>query len=192
MTNKFMLAACMAALTLPLAACNDQSTVASGQDFGPSPKLVEPNKSLIPTINIAKATSWPAGAKPKAASGFAVNAFATGLDHPRSLYVLPNGDVLVAETNAPPKPEDGKGIRGWAQTIFQKRAGAVTPSANRITLLRDTDGDGVAEISARCFSQDLNSPFGMVLVGNDFYVADSDALLRFRYTPGETSITAAG
>lgn len=190
-TQKFVLAACVAALTLPLAACNEQATVASGKDFGPSPKLVEPNKTLIPTINVAKATAWPAGGKPTAASGMAVTAFATGLDHPRTLYVLPNGDVLVAETNAPPKPEDGKGIRGWAQSFFQKRAGAVTPSANRITLLRDADGDGVAE-TRTVFLEGLNSPFGMALVGEDFYVANSDAVMKFPYKSGDTKITAVG
>jgi glucose/arabinose dehydrogenase len=191
MTNKFLLTVCLGALTLPLAACNDQSTVASGGDFGPKPTLVEPKSSVIPTINVAKATHWPDGAKPTAANGMAVNAFATGLDHPRSLYVLPNGDVLVAETNAPPKPEDGKGIRGWAQGLFQKRAGAVTPSPNRITLLRDTDGDGVAETKT-VFLQGLHSPFGMVLVGDDFYVADTDAIMKFPYHAGDTKISDPG
>jgi glucose/arabinose dehydrogenase len=191
MSNKFVLAGCLGAAALTLAACNDQATVASGEDFGPSPKLVEPKSSLIPTINVAKATSWPEGAKPVAASGMAVNAFATGLDHPRTVYVLPNGDVLVAESNAPPKPEDGKGVRGWAQKLFQKRAGAVTPSANRITLLRDADGDGKAEIKT-VFLAGLNSPFGMVLVGNDFYVANSDAIVKYAYRDGETSITTPG
>jgi glucose/arabinose dehydrogenase len=189
MRNKFVLAACVGALAAPLAACNDHSTVASGQDFGPSPTLVAPKESLIPTINVAKATSWPAGARPTAASGMTVNAFASGLDHPRSLYVLPNGDVLVAETNAPPKPEDGKGIRGWAQKYFQKRAGAVTPSPNRIILLRDSNGDGVADTKT-VFLQGLHSPFGMVLVGDTFYVANSDAIVKFPYKEGETEITA--
>jgi hypothetical protein len=191
MRNKFMLAFCLGATAIMLAACNDKATVASGEDFGPSPMLVEPKSSLIPTINVAKATSWPAGVKPNAANGIAVNAFATGLDHPRTLYVLPNGDVLVAESNAPPKPEDGKGIRGWAQKLFQKRAGAVTPSANRITLLRDADGDGVAETKS-VFLEGLNSPFGMVLVGSDFYVANTDAIVRFSYRDGDMKITEPG
>src|SRR6202048_4692410 len=145
MQNKFPLAACFVALALPLAACNEQATLDSGQDFGPSPTLVGQKHSLIPTINVAKATSWPAGAKPTAADGMTVNAFATGLDHPRSLYVLPNGDVLVAETNAPPKPDDTGGIKGWITKMIMSRAGAGVPSANRITLLRDANGDGVAE-----------------------------------------------
>jgi glucose/arabinose dehydrogenase len=120
-----------------------------------------------------------------------VNAFATGLDHPRTLYVLPNGDVLVAETNAPPKPDDTSGIKGWITKMVEGRAGAGTPSANRITLLRDADGDGVAETKT-AFLEGLNSPFGMALVGDDFYVADSDAILKFPYHGGDTKITAPG
>jgi glucose/arabinose dehydrogenase len=121
----------------------------------------------------------------------AVNAFAVGLKHPRWLYVLPNGDVLVAETNAPPKPEDGKGIKGWFMKRVMTQAGAGVPSANRITLLRDTDGDGVAE-TRTVFIEGLNSPFGMALVGNDFYVANSDAVLKFPYIEGETRIAESG
>jgi glucose/arabinose dehydrogenase len=120
-----------------------------------------------------------------------VAAFATDLDHPRWLYVLPNGDVLVAETNAPPKPEDGKGIKGWVMGLVMKRAGAHVPSANRITLLRDTDGDGVAEMRS-VMLEGLNSPFGMALVGSDLYVANSDAVMRFPYAVGDTHITAPG
>src|SRR3954453_23882341 len=146
MRKNLGLAIAIAALALPLAACNDpQDTVTAEQSFGPSPTLPEPQQSWLPTVNIATASGWAEGRKPKAANGMAVNAFATGLDHPRTVYVLPNGDVLVAESNAPPKPDDARGIRGWAQKMFQKQAGAVTPSANRITLLRDSDGDGIAE-----------------------------------------------
>ena len=111
------------------------------------------------------------------------------LDHPRWLFVLPNGDVLVAETNAPPQPEDGRGLKGWLRGLFMSRAGAGVPSANRITLLRDSDGDGVAE-SRSVFLDGLHSPFGMALVGSDLYVADTDALLRFPYQTGQTRITA--
>ena len=120
-----------------------------------------------------------------------MQAYASGLDHPRWLYVLPNGDVLVAETNAPPKPEDGKGIRGWVMKQVMKRAGAGAPSANRITLLRDADGDGIAETRS-VFLEGLNSPFGMALVGNDFYVANSDAVLRFPYVAGAIRIIGPG
>jgi glucose/arabinose dehydrogenase len=192
MPNHLLLTICVATLALPLACCSESSdTTAAEQTFGPSPTLPPPQSSLIPTINVAPATGWPPGGKPGAANGMAVNAFATGLDHPRTVYVLPNGDVLVAETNAPPKPDDGKGIRGWAQKLFMKRAGAVTPSANRITLLRDADGDGSAETRS-VFLKDLNSPFGMVLVGEDFYVANTDAIVKFPYHEGETKITAPG
>ena len=174
-----------------LAACGESSTLQVSDGTGPSPKLPEPNKTLIPTVNIAPAIGWPEGAKPTAAAGTQVAAFAEGLDHPRWLYVLPNGDVLVAETNAPPKPDDSKGIRGWVMEKVMGRAGAGVPSPNRITLLRDADHDGIAE-TRTVFLADLNSPFGMALVGNDLYVADSDKLLRFPYQPGETTIKEAG
>ena len=174
-----------------LAACGESSTLQVSDGTGPSPKLPEPNKTLIPTVNIAPAIGWPEGAKPTAAAGTQVAAFAEGLDHPRWLYVLPNGDVLVAETNAPPKPDDSKGIRGWVMEKVMGRAGAGVPSPNRITLLRDADHDGIAE-TRTVFLADLNSPVGMALVGNDLYVADSDKLLRFPYQPGETTIKEAG
>ena len=157
---------------------------------GPNPTLPPPNPTLIPTVKIAPAVGWQDGAKPEPPSGLAVNAFATGLDHPRWLYVLPNGDVLVAESNAPARPEDGKGIRAWFMKQAMKRAGAGVPSANRITLLRDADGDGIAEIRT-VFLEGLNSPFGMALVGQDFYVANTDALVRFPYRDGITQITGA-
>jgi glucose/arabinose dehydrogenase len=117
-----------------------------------------------------------------------VGAFAADLDHPRWLYVLPNGDVLVAETNAPPRPDDGKGIKGWFFKRYQKKAGGTVPSADRITLLRDTDGDGVADMRSVLLS-DLTSPFGMALVGDDLYIANTDALVRVPYSRGATRIT---
>ncbi|MBK5345257.1 sorbosone dehydrogenase family protein [Pseudomonas sp. TH49] len=175
------------ALAGGLAACGESSSLQVSDGTGPSPKLPEPNKTLIPTVNIAPAIGWPAGGKPTAAAGTQVAAFAEGLDHPRWLYVLPNGDVLVAETNAPPKPDDSAGIRGWVMKKVMGKAGAGVPSPNRITLLRDADHDGVAE-TRTVFLQNLNSPFGMTLVGNDLYVADTDRLLRFHYEPGATEI----
>ena len=171
-----------------LAACGESSKLQVSDGMGTSPKLPEPNKTLIPTVNIAPAVGWAAGAKPTAAPGTQVAAFAEGLDHPRWLYVLPNGDVLVAETNSPPKPDDGKGIRGWVMEKVMGRAGAGVPSPNRITLLRDKDHDGVAE-TRTVFLQNLNSPFGMALVGNKFYVADTDRLISFNYESGQTSIS---
>jgi glucose/arabinose dehydrogenase len=175
------------ALAGGLTACGESSSLQVSDGTGPSPKLPEPNKTLIPTVNIAPAIGWPAGAKPTPAAGTQVAAFAENLDHPRWLYVLPNGDVLVAETNAPPKPDDGNGIRGWVTKKIMGRAGAGVPSPNRITLLRDADHDGVAE-TRTVFLQNLNSPFGMTLVGNDLYVADTDRLLRFHYEAGATEI----
>ena len=176
------------ALAAGLVACGESSSLRVEDGTGPSPKLPEPNKTLIPTVNIAPAVGWANGAKPTAAPGTQVVAFAEGLEHPRWLYVLPNGDVLVAETNAPAKPEDGRGIRGWVMGKVMDRAGAAVPSANRITLLRDSNHDGVAETRSS-FIENLNSPFGMTLVGSDLYVADTDRLLRFNYVEGQTSIT---
>ena len=181
----------LGALALTLTACNEKADVPIEQGYGPKPTLPEPKNSWIPTINIATATGWPAGEKPKAADGFSVAALATGLDHPRTLFVLPNGDVLVAETNAPPKPDDGSGIKGWVTKMAMGRAGAGVPSANRITLLRDADGDGKAE-KRSAFIEGLNSPFGMALVGNNFYVADTDAIMKFTYNDGDTKITTPG
>src|SRR5471030_1511328 len=181
----FLLLACAL-----LAGC-ESATLAFKAGTGPNPELPPPNTSPITTVHIAPAKGWSAGATPVAAPGLAVNAFATGLDHPRWIYVLPNGDVLVAETNAPPKPEDGKGIKGWIMKLVMKRAGAGTPSANRITLLRDADGDGVAE-TRTIFLAGLNSPFGMALVGGDLYIANSDSIMRFPYKEGDTGITAPG
>ena len=178
-------------ILLALPACQEIATLPVAEGTGPTPTLPEPNPKLIPTVKIAKAIGWPTGEKPTAAAGLAVGAFSVGLDHPRWLYVLPNGDVLVAETNSPPKPDDGKGIKGAVMKAVMKRAGAGVPSANRITLLRDVDGDGVAETRS-VFLKDLNSPFGMALVGNTFYVADTDAVLSFPYIEGATQIQASG
>jgi glucose/arabinose dehydrogenase len=177
------------AVSLPLVACSETANLSVADGTGPSPKLPEPTRSLIPTVNIAPAVGWPAGGKPVAAAGTQVTAFATDFDHPRWIHVLPNGDVLVAETNKPPKPEE-TGIKAWAMKKVMQRAGAGVPSANRITLLRDADGDGVPELRTTFLDQ-LDSPFGMALVGNDFYVANAGALVRFPYTPGDTKISAA-
>jgi glucose/arabinose dehydrogenase len=173
------------------AGCADASRLGETAQTGPNPELPAPQSSLIPTVKIAPAKGWPMGATPRPAPGFAVAAFAAGLQHPRWVYVLPNGDVLVAETAAPPKPEDGKGIKGWAMKKFMQRAGSAVPSANRITLLRDADGDGKPETRS-VFLQDLNSPFGMALVNSDLYIANTDAVVRFRYVPGDTKIEGKG
>jgi glucose/arabinose dehydrogenase len=173
-----------------LAACGSVAVSASDTGVGPNPSLPQPEKSLIPTVHIAKAIGWPAGAMPTAPAGFKVTAFATGLDHPRWIHVLPNGDVLVAETNAPPKPEDGKGIKGIVMKLVMKRAGAGVPTGNRITLLRDSNGDGVAETRS-VFLSGLNSPFGMALVGSELFIANSDAIVKVPYVTGQKAIAVA-
>lgn len=180
----------IALLALLLMACGDEARLPVSAGTGPHPQLPPPNPSLVPTINVAPAKGWPENGKPLAMPGLTVNAFAQGLEHPRWLYVLPNGDVLVAETNAPAKPGDDKpeGIRDWFMSRLMHEAGARAPSPNRITLLRDADGDGVAEIRTK-FIENLNSPFGMALIGNDFYVANSDAVVKFNYVEGADRLT---
>jgi glucose/arabinose dehydrogenase len=163
--------------------CGRTAQLPVSQGMGPAPILPEPRTSIIPTINVATAVGWADTARPDVATGLEVNAFARGLDHPRWLYVLPNGDVLVAETNAPPRPLDAQGLRGWFFKRYQKRAGGAVPSANRITLLRDADGDGIAELKTP-FIENLNSPFGMALIGKTFYVANTDAVVSFPYNGG--------
>ena len=172
-----------------LGACGSPATLPLSAGIGPNPELPPPKKSLIPTVNVAPAKGWHGDATPTPAAGLKVSAFATGLDHPRWLCVLPNGDVLVAETNAPARPDDATGIKGWFFKKFQKKAGAGVPSANRITLLRDVDGDGVAE-TRTVFATGLNSPFGMALVGSTLYIANADAIVRVAYVAGATRITA--
>lgn len=166
--------------------------------MGASPQLPEPVKTLIPTVHIAPAKGWPEGGQPQPMQGMQVTPFAKGLEHPRWVYVLPNGDVLVAESDKPAKPPSDekdagvvKKVRGWVMGKVMAKAGSGVPSADRITLLRDTDGDGVAETRS-VFLKDLHSPFGMALVGSDFYVANADAVVRFPYQAGQTEITAAG
>lgn len=155
---------------------------------GTKPKITAPRTESIPTVNLAKPIGWVGDAKPVAAAGLAVVSFARDLDHPRWLYELPNGDVLVAESNSPPR--EGGGITGWIMKTLMGYAGAGVPSANRITLLRDADGDGVAELKTP-FMTALNSPFGMALVGDQLYIANHDALVVVPYAPGVTKITAA-
>jgi glucose/arabinose dehydrogenase len=176
---------------LGLAACGESATLPVAAGVGPDPALPPPRETLIPTVKIAKATGWPEGATPSAARGLRVVAFADALDHPRWLYVLPNGDILVAETNAPSGRVGPGGIRGWVMKLLMERAGAAVPSADRITLLRDADGDGVVE-TRTVFLDGLHSPFGMALVGTDFYVANTDALVRFPYETDQLRIEQPG
>lgn len=191
-------AAALAAALL-VAGCGEAAKLAPELTTGPRPQLAEPNKTLIPTVNVAPAIGWTDTAAPVPAEGLKVTALARGLDHPRWVYTLPNGDILVAESNKPPKPADsddgGSGpiakIRNWVMGKVMGRAGAGVPSANRITLLRDADHDGIAEVKTP-FLTNLYSPFGMALVGDTLYVANADAIVAFPYTEGNTSITAPG
>lgn len=178
-------------LVLSLSACSEHALLPVEAGYGPNPALPEPNKTLIPTVNVATAVGWPENGRPSPAAGLVIHGFARGLDHPRWLYVLPNGDVLVAETNAPPKPGKKKSIKSWFTDKAMERAGAGVPSANRITLLRDSDRDGVADVQTP-FLENLNSPFGMALVGDQLYVANTDAVVRFPYREGQTRNDALG
>jgi glucose/arabinose dehydrogenase len=190
-TRATLVLSATALVALALAACSGLARLPRKADYGPRPELPAPDRSLLPTVNIAPARGWHGDEKPTPAPGLAVAAFARGLDHPRWLYVLPNGDVLVAETNAPVRPKDSTGIRGWIMGKVMARAGATVPSAERITLLRDVDGDGIAD-ERTVLLQGLHSPFGMALVGDQLYVADTDALLRFPYRDGVQRIDGAG
>lgn len=179
------------AVALSLTACAHKAELPVRAGSGPDPVLPDPPATLMPTVDVATAVGWGEGETPTPGPGMTVTRFADGLDHPRWLYVLPNGDVLVAETNAPERPEALKGIKGWFMKRAMKRAGAAGPSADRITLLRDEDGDGVAETRS-VFLEGLHSPFGMVLVEDTLYVANTDAVMAFPYETGQTRITAPG
>ena len=176
---------------MSLSACSDLAKLPVEAGYGSTPTLPPPSQSFIPTVNIAPAKGWNVNDKPIAVAGMRVGAFAVGLEHPRWLYVLPNGDVLVAESNAPAKAQASKGLRAWVMGLVMKVAGAGVVSPNRIMLLRDTDGDGVADFRS-VLLDGLNSPFGMALVGNELYVANTDAVLRFPYTTGDTQIKVVG
>ncbi len=181
----------LAASMLCLVACSSASVMPPDAGRGVAPLLPSPQQSLIPVVDIAPAVGWPEDSAPIAADGLALSAYARDLQHPRWLYVLPNGDVLVAESNAPPDSSAVKGLKGVVMGWVMSRAGAGVASANRITLLRDVDGDGVAETRSVLLAG-LNSPFGMALVGDTLYVANADALLAFPYRDGDTRIVAAG
>jgi glucose/arabinose dehydrogenase len=189
MSLKSCLMLAAGSLSLAVAGCAESAKQPVSSVVGANPALPQPETALIPTLKVAEAVRWPDGATPTAAQGLKVQAFATGLDHPRWLHVLPNGDVLVAETNAPERPDQGKGIRGFFQKEAMTKAGAVTKTANRITLLRDADGDGTAETRS-IFLQGLNSPFGMALANGKLFIANTDGVVAVPYTEGATQITA--
>ena len=171
-----------AAGALLLGGCGDKAELPLAAGFGPSPTLPAAHTSLIPTVLLTPAVGWPSGTRPTPAADLQVSAYATNLSHPRWLYVLPNGDVLVAETGAPARPDDESGISGFISKRAMQKVGAADPSAERITLLRGVDANGAA-VTRSSFLSNLHSPFGMALVGTDFYVANTDAVLKFAYRP---------
>ena len=180
-----------AILAIVVASCAQKSELAPEIVSGTEPPLPQPDKALLPTVKVAPAVGWKAGEAPTPAQGMQVKAFATGLEHPRWLYVLPNGDVLVAETNRPPTEDSPENpIRAAFMKQAMEKAGATVPSPDRITLLRDKDGDGVAETKSVLLSN-LFSPFGMSLVGDRLYVANADAIVSVPYKAGDTQISTA-
>ena len=175
----FLLAALFSCQTIP-------SADSPGLSLGKNPKLPEPSSSIIPTVSIAKASQWPEGVMPKVIDSFMISLYSKELIHPRWLYVLPNGDVLVAQSNKQP-PKKTQGLKDLVSRYFMSRAGAGKDSPDKITLLRDSNDDGAAEL-ANDFLTHLHSPFGMTLIGNDLYVANTDAILRFHYEAGDIKI----
>jgi glucose/arabinose dehydrogenase len=183
-----ILAATCAAIEVSLAGCGSSSDRPVAAAIGPNPPLPEPQKSLFPTVNVADASGWRAGKMPTPAAGLKVNEYAGGLKHPRWLHVLPNGDVLVAETDSPGTDKTGGPIKGKIQAMLMKKAGSGKPSANRIRLLRDADGDGVAEVGTVLVSG-LYSPFGMAFANGELFVANADGVVAYPFQPGQTAIT---
>ena len=174
-----------------LTGCNDHGGDPEAQ-IGPHPNLPDLSQYLIPPMHIAHVVGWKKAETPTVARGLKIQALATGLQHPRSLYVLPNGDILVVESKSPStqpvtRPKDI--VMGWVESWAT--SGGDTGPSNRITLLRDTNGDGVPD-SRSVFLDHLNSPFGVALIGDDLYVADTDAIVKYPYKEGDTKITAPG
>lgn len=180
---------CAAALSLGLAACDDGNTIDPKTQIGPNPQLPDPREFLVPPMNVPKGAPWAQGQTPKAAPGLIIKAFASGLANPRNVYVLPNGDVLVVESDGPKAPVNRP--KEFVMNWVEKKAHSANKAQNRILLLRDTNGDGVPEVKS-VFLENLTSPFGVVLVGNDLYVANADGIVRYPYQTGDTKITAPG
>jgi glucose/arabinose dehydrogenase len=178
----------LAAALVSLAACA-QSAPPPEVAYGSDPQLAEPAGGGLPTINVPRAVGWPDGAAPTAPEGFVVTRYAEDLAHPRWIYTLPNGDVLVAESSS--TPSRGGGIEGWIANMMMRRGGAPDVSANRITLLRDSDKDGDVD-ERHVFAENLNQPFGMVLVGGYFYVGNTNAVVRFPYADGSKIYVSVG
>ncbi len=186
---KLLLCTLATTLLVGLTGCSETAKLSAASGFGPTPDLSHMNKKLIPTVHVAKAVGWPENTTPKVAEGNSVVAYANRLEHPRWLYELPNGDILVAETNHAEK-SDGFNLKAWIAGKLMAKGGAAVPSPNKIILLRDTNADGIAD-EQHVFLKDLNSPFGMSLIGNTLYIANADEVVKFSYTSGQTEITSS-
>jgi glucose/arabinose dehydrogenase len=174
---------------LLLAACGQAASDAPNNSYGPNPELPAPSGGLIPTVNTAHPVGWAANEAPQAPAGFTVMRFAERLNHPRALLTLPNGDVLVAQAST--QPDAGGGVGGWIKNSIQRGAGAFADNANDIILLRDTDRNGRTD-ARFMFADHLNQPFGMALIGDAFYVANTDSVVRYHYATGATHLDGAG
>jgi glucose/arabinose dehydrogenase len=183
---RFALAAAVAVSLMAGAACAEKPTLPVEQRTGPTPTLPAPHKSFLPTLKTPKAGAWAEGAAPAVPAGFVVNRFAERLDHPRWVYVLPNGDVLAALSATEPKP--AKSLMELVQNMVQKRVGAQEPSPDQIVLLRDADGDGVAELQSVMIAG-VKQPFGMALMDGQLYVGATDMLVRYPYKDGDRALT---
>jgi glucose/arabinose dehydrogenase len=188
MNNFPFRAGCALAALLAVAACH-QKIAPPNTQYGANPVLPAPQQYLIPPMRVPPGVGWKQGQTPVVPAGLKIRAFATGFLHPRMVYALPNGDVLVVETNGPSAPVYRP--KDYVEDKVKALAGSDAPGGNRITLLRDTKGYGVPDVRT-VFIDHLNSPFGIVLVGKEFYVANTDAIMRFAYVPGETRITSPG
>jgi glucose/arabinose dehydrogenase len=167
----------------------DKAKLDIGAIQGAVPKVTEIRAESFPTVQIAEIVRWAKGAMPKPSKGLVVKPFADGLDHPRWLNILPNGDVLVAESTQPAR--EPSGLMDRLAKNMMKKANGSDVSANRITLLRDSNGDGVAETRSALL-EGLNSPFGMALIGDRLFVANTDAVMAFPFKVGDTKISAKG
>ena len=188
MTRTISRAALALAAGLALASCDDKAADPSTQ-YGANPKLPASQNYLVPPMKVMPARGWNEGELPLVPAGLRVQAVAAGFEHPRIVYALPNGDILVVEANGPKAPVYRP--KDFIQGKIKGLAGSGAKGGNRITLLRDQNGDGVADVRS-VLIDNLNSPYGIVLVGNDLYVANTDAIVRYPYAEGQTQITAAG
>lgn len=190
MKNAYLMTSLALALTLALSGCDEQNTLEASQQVGPNPELPDAQNFLLPPMQVPKGVPWQQGEMPKVAAGLSITKVADGLLHPRQVYVLPNNDVLVVEANGPagkPKTAPKQLVTG----IIQQSSGKGGKGGDRITLLRNTNGDGVTW-EKHIFLENLHSPFGVQLVGNTLYVANADNIMKYPWQEGATRITDPG